>query len=181
MKTRQVALLRGVNVGRAQRIAMADLRALVEDLGYTGVRTVLNSGNVVFTAGAKDSAAAAQRIEEALQTGLGIASRVFVLAAPELASAIAANPLERVARDPSRLLLAVTATPATHAKLAPLAQRSWEPEAFALGERVAYLWCAAGIIESRLVQAMNRALGADVTTRNWTTMTKLLALAQDAA
>ena len=50
MASRQVALLRGINVGRAKRVAMADLRALVEDLGYCDVRTLLNSGNVVFTA-----------------------------------------------------------------------------------------------------------------------------------
>jgi uncharacterized protein (DUF1697 family) len=45
-----VGLIRGINVGRAKRVAMADLRALVESLGYGEVKTLLNSGNVVFTA-----------------------------------------------------------------------------------------------------------------------------------
>ena len=49
-RSRCIALLRGVNVGRAKRIAMADLRKLVEDLGHTGVRSLLNSGNIVFDA-----------------------------------------------------------------------------------------------------------------------------------
>ena len=48
--TKQVVLIRGINVGRAKRVAMADLRSLVEDLGYKDVRTLLNSGNVIFTA-----------------------------------------------------------------------------------------------------------------------------------
>ncbi len=54
MSGRQAALLRGVNVGPAKRVAMADLRALVEGLGYTDVRTLLNSGNVVYTAPGRD-------------------------------------------------------------------------------------------------------------------------------
>jgi uncharacterized protein (DUF1697 family) len=50
MSATHVALLRGINVGKAKRVAMADLRALLEELGYADVRTLLNSGNVVFTA-----------------------------------------------------------------------------------------------------------------------------------
>lgn len=63
---RHVALIRGINVGRAKRVAMADLRALVEDLGYGDVRTLLNSGNVVFTSARRPPAKAAARIEEGL-------------------------------------------------------------------------------------------------------------------
>src|SRR5436190_7614221 len=102
MAGRQVALLRGINVGRAKRVAMADLRALIEGLGYGDVRTLLNSGNVVFTAprAAPDNAAA--RIEKALATDLGVSARVTVLTAQELAEAVAANPLLEVADDFSR-------------------------------------------------------------------------------
>src|SRR5882672_6046088 len=146
MGTRQIALLRGINVGRAKRIAMADLRALVERLGYTDVRTLLNSGNVVFTARGKNAANAAARIEKALVADLGVMARVVVLDAGELAAAIAANPLGGIARDPSRFLLAVSATPVDHAKFVPLATQSWKPDALALGERVAYMWCASGLI-----------------------------------
>jgi len=177
--TRQIALLRGINVGRAKRIAMADLRALVERLGYTDVRTLLNSGNVVFTARGKNAANAAARIEKALTADLGVTARVVVLDAGELAAAIAANPLGKIALDPSRFLLAVSATPADHAKFTPLAAQSWKPDALALGERVAYMWCASGLIESKLAQAVARALGDGVTSRNWATMIKLLALAQE--
>jgi uncharacterized protein (DUF1697 family) len=64
----QVALLRGINVGRAKRVAMADLRALVESLGYGDARTLLNSGNVVFAVPAAAKGDAASRIEKSLAT-----------------------------------------------------------------------------------------------------------------
>jgi len=180
MGTRHVALLRGVNVGRARRIAMADLRALVEGLGYRDVSTLLNSGNVVFTATGRNAGSSAARIEKALAAQLSIDARVFVLSAEELAAVLKENPLGHIAHDPSRFLLAVTSGPSEHAKLIPLAQQAWKPDALAIGKRVAYLWCADGLIESRLAQAVNRALGEAVTTRNWATMTKLLALAEGA-
>ena len=174
---RMVGLIRGINVGRAKRVAMADLRALVEGLGYGDVRTLLNSGNVVFTAPRTTTARAAARIEEGLATQLGVPARVMVLTAAELAAAVAANPLLGVATDPPRLLVAVLADPADRAKLEPLVKQDWTPEALALGPRVAYLWCAAGILDSRLLTAVGRAVGDAVTTRNWTTVTKLQALA----
>src|SRR5213593_3406061 len=99
MTNRQIALLRGINVGRAKRVAMADLRALVEGLGYADVRTLLNSGNVVFAAtdGAKGAAA---RIEKALAAKVKVTARVTVISAEELAMAVRANPLAKVATDP---------------------------------------------------------------------------------
>ena len=181
MGTTQVALLRGVNVGRARRIAMADLRALVEGLGYRDVVTLLNSGNVVFTADGKDTGASARRIEKALATQLGVDARVIVLSAAELAVAVAENPLARIAHDPARFLVGVTTSATGQAKLEALGKRTWTPEALAVGRRVAYLWCAEGIIASSLMQAVNRALGDEFTARNWATMTKLLALVQESA
>jgi uncharacterized protein (DUF1697 family) len=176
MAGRQVALIRGINVGRAKRVAMADLRALVEDLGYGDVRTLLNSGNVVFTAPGTAPNAAAARIEEGLATRLGVSARVMVLTAEELAAAVAGNPLLDVADDPSRLLISVLADPADRSRLEPLAGQDWAPEVFALGVRVAYLWCPAGLLASRLPEAVGRLLGDAVTTRNWATLTKLNAL-----
>lgn len=176
---RQAALLRGVNVGTAKRVAMADLRALVESLGYTDVRTLLNSGNVVYTAPGVAPAAAAAGIEEALAVRLGVSAMVVALAAEELTTAVADNPLDRVADDPSRLLIAVPADPQASTRLEPLLGQDWRPEALALGPRVAYLWCPDGVIASRVSAAVGRALADAVTSRNWATMTKLQALAAE--
>jgi len=176
----RVALIRGINVGRAKRIAMADLRAVVAGLGCRNVRTLLNSGNVVFDdpdAGMKDPAG---RIEKAIGARLGIAARVTVLSAAEVAAAVARNPFGGDAGNPSRLLLAVPRDPADMKRLKPLARSDWSPGAFALGVRVAYLWCPEGVIASRLAREIERLLGDGVTSRNWATMTKLDALARAA-
>lgn len=177
MPDRYVALLRGINVGRANRVDMADLRSLVADLGFTGVRTLLNSGNVIFDAAAAETAAVAGRIEEALAARLRVSSRVIVLTPAELAVAVSENPLLDIAGNPSRLLVYFRREPADLRLLQPLLQQDWSPEAVALGRRVAYAWCPAGVTGSRLVSAMVQALGdTETTSRNWATVLKLHAV-----
>ena len=172
----RVALIRGINVGKAKRVAMADLRALVEGLGYSNVRTLLNSGNIVFDVPAKVSDKAGPRIEAAMSKELGVSANVTVLTASELADIMAKNPLAKVADDPSHLLVAVWRSPEDRASLEPLLKQKWDPEAFALGKRAAYLWFPAGIIRSKLMEAIDRALRDRVTSRNWSTMEKLAAM-----
>jgi uncharacterized protein (DUF1697 family) len=174
-RSRMVALLRGINVGKAKRVAMADLKALVADLGYDDVVTILNSGNVVFT-GSGTKAAAAAAIAKGLEERLQVTASVMVVAAKDLAAAVAENPLGAVATDPSRLLVAFCAQRSDLARFAPLAAEDWRPEALAIGAHAAYLWCAGGIHESPLAAAVGRALGDRVTARNWTTVLKLQAL-----
>ncbi len=178
MTSRYAALIRGINVGRAKRVAMADLRALVEGLGFTDVRTLLNSGNVVFSGPHAVPDKVAMRIEKALAADLGVSARVMVLTAKEIADAVAENPLGTVADDPSRLLVAICAKPSDRQKLTPILTQDWGPEALAISTRVAYLWCPEGILASRLVEAVNRTLGDAVTARNWATMQKLHALTE---
>jgi uncharacterized protein (DUF1697 family) len=171
---RYVALLRGVNnVGPSTRVAMADLRALFERLGFRDVCTLLNSGNVVFSSprGKPDDLAA--RIERALTSKLGLSSRVTVLTEAEAAGIVRDNPLSTVATNPSRLLVVVPQLPADLARLKSLLKQRWAPEALALGRRAAYLWCANGIGKSPLWPAVERALGRACTGRNIATMTKL--------
>lgn len=178
MTDRWVALLRGINVGKAKRIAMADLRELVEELGYHDVRTLLNSGNVVFSAPKKAAADAAQRIEDALEDRLGVSTRVTVLTGKELSDAVLNNPFRTVADNPSRMLLMVFKDAQAAAAIRPLLEGHWEPEALALGERVAYLWCANGILDSRVWVQADRLVGDGATARNMATMTKLLSMAE---
>jgi len=172
-----IALIRGINVGRAKRIAMADLRELLATIGFEDVRTLLNSGNVVFTdprGGGEDVAA---RIEKAIASRLGVRAGVTVLSAAELATAMARNPLEAVAVNPSRMLVAVPLDASRTRRLKPMERQDWSPEGFALGRRVAYLWCPQGVIASRVAKEVDRILGDAVTSRNWSTMTKLRDLA----
>jgi uncharacterized protein (DUF1697 family) len=171
---RHVALLRGINVGKAKRIAMADLRALVESLGCREVATLLNSGNVVFTATKSDGLAA--RIQKAIAAKTGVTARVTVVSADELATIVRENSLLDVATDPSRLLVAFLADPADRPKLVALAKQDWKPEAMAVGSRAAYFWMPDGVADSRVAKALDKALGDATTSRNWSTITKLAAL-----
>ena len=176
MASRQVALIRGINVGRAKRVAMVDLRALMGRLGYDDCRTLLNSGNIVFTAGGDSPSQSAGRIEEAMRAELGVAAPVIALSAAEFSRVVSECPLSEVAEDPSRLLVSFLMEPADRQRLEPLTQENWGTEEMALGSLAAYLWCPAGVLQSRLPATVERALGQAVTTRNWKTVTKIQAL-----
>lgn len=176
---RRVALLRGINVGKAKRVAMADLRRLFEDLGHGDVRTLLNSGNVVFTLRRRVSGDLQGKLSKAVADRLGVSCRIVVLDAGEVAEAVNGNPLAALARDPTRLLLIALRDAATADALKPLLRERWVPESIALRGRIAYLWCAEGIAESRLWAAVNRTIGDSGTARNLATMTKLLSLLQE--
>jgi uncharacterized protein (DUF1697 family) len=172
--TSHVALLRGINVGNAKRVAMADLRAVVESLGGRDVRTLLNSGNVVFTTSKPDGFAA--RLQKAVAEKCGVTARVVVISADDLDVVVRECPLLRVATDPSRLLVAFLSDPADRPKLVALAKTDWKPEAMAVGARAAYLWMPDGVLESRVAKALEKSLGDGATSRNWTTVTKLAAM-----
>ncbi|HYS04023.1 MAG TPA: DUF1697 domain-containing protein [Candidatus Dormibacteraeota bacterium] len=179
MTSRHVALLRGVNnAGKSTRVAMADLRVLFERLGFRDVRTVLNSGNVVFSVPDNRRGDVRGRIEKALAARLGLDSRVIVLSRREVAAAVQDNPLAGVAVNPSWLLVIVPAKPSDRERLRPLLEERWAPERLAIGRRAAYLWCARGVADSRLWSAVDRALGRSGTARNISTMTKLMALVE---
>src|SRR5690242_18945490 len=104
-----IALLRGVNVGRAKRIAIASLRKLIADLGYDHVRSLLNSGNVVFTGPIRPHDEVAAAIEEALVLKLGVAARTIVLDCGQLNAILSSNPLLELATDHARLLTFILA------------------------------------------------------------------------
>lgn len=174
---RYVALLRGINNVGSTRVAMADLRALFESLGFSDVRTLLNSGNVVFSAPPR-SGDPSKRIEKEIQKQLGVSSRVTVLTAGELDVAVRGNTLAKVATHPSRLLVGALASRDDRSRLEPLTRKRWGLERLALGERVCYLWCPDGIIKSRLMTEVGRAVGDGITSRNWSTFQKLHGLVQ---
>lgn len=174
-----IAFLRGINVGRAKRIAMADLRVLVESLGYTGVRSVLNSGNVVFRAAGITVREAAQAIEEVLVLKLGVVARVFVLEHAELSAIVDGNPLLEVASDHARLIVFLLGEGVQRERLMSL-DKDWGCERLVLGERAAYLWCPEGLLDSAAATSLGKLLGDGTTSRNWTTLLKLHALCSEA-
>jgi len=178
---RYIALIRGINVGRAKRVAMADLRKLLVELGYRDVRSVLNSGNLVFAAAGIDPGAAAAAIEEQMVLKLGVAARVMVLSSEELAAVLAENTLLAQATDHARLLVFILGDAAMRTGVAPLCERSWGSEALTLGQRAAYVWCPEGVLASAAAGALGKQLGDNTTARNWNTLCKLYALCSEPA
>ncbi len=173
-----VALLRGVNVGRANRIAMADLASMMERLGFGNVRTLLASGNLVFTVPQGSRARPGPRIESALLEQFGVRTRAIVLSAAELSQVIEENPFGATATDPARLLVAVFADPAQLTLLAPIRAKKWGSGQLAVGRRAAYLWCPHGILASPLAETLlGKNFREIATSRNWSTLLKLQAMA----
>lgn len=170
--TMHAALLRGINVGKAKRIAMAELRDLCTALGYGDVKTLLNSGNVVFSMPRPDTKAAA-KIEKAIESRHGFTSRVVVVTARELETIVEENPFEEAASNPSRFLVTVLNADADRARLAALAKQEWGAERLGLGTHAAYSWCPNGILESSSLIALSKLLGERGTSRNWATILKL--------
>jgi uncharacterized protein (DUF1697 family) len=170
---RFVALLRGVNVGKGHRLAMADFRRLLEAAGFTEVRTLLNSGNAVFVSGGRSVAAHARTIGATLQQGLGLRVMVVVRSAREFDAVIAGNPLALTAQEHARLLVAFAQERGALQQLAALADTVQAPERFVIGDHAAYLHCARGILQSRAASALLGKAGRGVTTRNWATVLKL--------
>jgi uncharacterized protein (DUF1697 family) len=173
-----VALLRAVNVGGRNSIAMADLRELLEGLGYGEVRTHLQSGNAVFTAADSSPEQLGQEIEGALAEEVGLAAKVLVRTRAELERAIAANPLLDVADgNHSRLLVTFLSHAPDREVLAELTPAEFEPDVFALGEREIYVWYSEGVRATKLSNAFwEKRMGVVATGRNWNTVTRLLEL-----
>lgn len=169
-----VALLRGINVGRGNRVQMAELRRLLEQQGYSHVSTLLNSGNAIFCAPAKLGARAEAVIGQALTNELGVSVAVIVKSAQQFSSIISAIPGPAVS-DPSRLLVAFSSRQEELGALAPLESLLTPSESLCITPDAAYLHCTAGISQSKAAAALLGKLGRSVTTRNWTTALKIAA------
>lgn len=174
---RFVVLLRGVNVGKAKRVPMADFRALLSSLGYTGVSTLLNSGNAVVTANSGTPAKHAAAIASAIASELNVTVPVIVKSAKELSAIVAGNSIKAEEAEHSRLLVAFAQDTKAISGLAAIEPLVVPPEQFSLGKNAAYLLCAKGILESAAGAALLGKAGKLVTTRNWATTLKLQALA----
>jgi uncharacterized protein (DUF1697 family) len=175
-----IALIRGINVGRGKRVAMSDLRDLMVDLGHTNVRTLLNSGNVLFQSKRPSVAKIGAAIEAAITAKCGFSASVMVITAQELDRIVDENPLLHTVKDHSKHVVAFVAHPKHLEPLRAMLEESWTPDVLAITQRAAYLWCAAGLLDGKLIQAFGRNARATVTTRNWATVLKLQAAAKEA-
>jgi uncharacterized protein (DUF1697 family) len=174
--TTYAALLRGINLGSHKRIGMADLRALVEDLGYADVRTYVQSGNVVFRSGlAADRAGRA--IEQAIRKELGHDVTVVIRTERQLRTLVENNPFLRSRVAPKTLYVTFLVEKPERRRVKQLLEERFESERFEIVGEDVYLFFPGGYGRVKLNNAMlERRLGVVATTRNWRTVTALAEL-----
>lgn len=176
-----IGLLRAVNLGGRNIVPMAALRDLVAALGFADVRTLLQSGNVVFRAPRGSTAAIERRLEQATASKLGVTTDYIVRTAAEWRAAIEANPFAREAEQrPNHLLLTALRDRPAPSAVAALQDACTGPELVRVVDRHCYILYNEGIGRSRVTNAfIEKKLGTRATGRNWNTVLKLAALAPE--
>lgn len=175
----QIALLRGINVGAHNRIAMADLRELLSALGYGNARTLVQSGNIVLSADVP-SERLARELEREIAGRFGVETPVVVRTREELAAVVALDPLGDVADQHKLYQVSFLSAEPDPEAVRKIAGVDVAPERFVHVGREIYAWHPEGIHRSPLAKLLSdKRLGVTVTARNWNTTTKLLELADD--
>jgi uncharacterized protein (DUF1697 family) len=176
------ALLRGINVGGAKKVPMAELRALLAELGHSDVRTHLNSGNAVFTT---DLPVAEDGLARALEAGIekrfGFTVDCLVRDHTYLRAVAEACPFPAAELEGKQLHATFYSGPLDPDRFAALDRASYLPEEFQLGDRVLYLYAPDGLGRSKLGEALSRPAlnkGLTATSRNWNTVVKLVELTE---
>ena len=174
-----VALLRGINLAGRNRVSMADLRGMLEDLGFEDPRTLLQSGNAVFRTTRPVGPDLERALESAAAERLRVDVDVFVRTPEDLRAVIDQNPLPEVARaDPSHYLVLFLKQPASTAGVRALQDAIPGREVVRVLERHAYVAYPDGMGRSKLTSVIfDRTLRVSGTARNWNTVLKLAAMA----
>jgi uncharacterized protein (DUF1697 family) len=172
-----VLLLRGINVGGKNLLPMRELVAILESLGLEGVKTYIQSGNVVFRAPGDVSPTLAAEIAAAIEERRGFRLHVQILGADRLERAVAANPFPEAEAEPGYLHLFFLAAPPAAPDLDGLAEVRAPTERFHLADDLFYLHAPDGVGRSKLATKAEKLLGVEATARNWRTVQKLLEMA----
>lgn len=176
---RQIVLLRGINLGARNRVAMAQLRALLTSAGFADVRSYLQSGNVVLSSDTSPQELA-RECERQIARGFGLDIDVVVRTRAELAEVVDRNPLGEVALNPKRYQVSFLSAELEAETVRSIAALALAPERLVAIGRELYAWHPDGVARSRLwTRLAGRGLGVTATARNWTTVTNLLALADE--
>jgi len=176
-----ISMLRGVNVGGHHKIKMDALRALYESLKFEDPRSYVQSGNVIFRTKEKNSDSLAKKIQSAIEGKFGFRPEVILRTTDELRKAIAASPFaSRRDLEPGKILVTfLAADPAPDAR-AMLASLKDHPEELHLQGRELYIYFPNGAGKSKLPwSSIGKLLKTTGTARNWNSVTKMLAMAEE--
>jgi len=166
-----VALLRGINVGGRNLVAMAQLRELFADMGYQDVQTYIQSGNVIFTSGKKPQS---EEIEAAIEGRFGVVSTTVLRTPSELKTTMARNPFDQV--ESAELHVGFMARRPPKSALLSLDSHRFLPDHFTVVGREVYLHIPGGMARTKVPGYVNRQLAVPITLRNWNSLTKLVEL-----
>ena len=174
-----IALLRAINVGGNAKLAMADLKAMLVDLGFDNSQTLLQTGNAVFQTAKSTCDRLETRLEQALAERFELTADVFVRTAEEWRHAIAANPFAKeAANDPSHLLVMPLKKAPTKQQVQDLQTAIHDREIVAAVGRELFIVYPDGIGRSKLTNKLiETRLATRGTGRNWNTALKLAQLA----
>ncbi len=178
-----IAMLRGINVSGRKIIKMENLRQSFEALGFHGVRTYVQSGNVIFESAKASSTVLSKSIGEKILHDFGFAVS-FILKTPnEMKRVVGANPfLKKRAIDHSKLYVTFLSRPPATTVLRNLDPLKAEPDQFCITGREIYLYCPNGYGGTKLSNhVVERMLSVEATTRNWKTVNRLLEMSSTRA
>lgn len=176
---RHVVLLRGINIGSRNRIAMPALREALAQAGFTEVRTYLQSGNVVVESRAKPETVR-KKVEQLIEERFGLVIAVVVRTRAELAAVVKRNPHAKVATNPKAYQVTFLEKKLAAKTVRELEQAAAPDERVVVSGREVYAWHPQAIARSKLWSKLaGQGLGVVATSRNWTTVEALLELADD--
>ncbi len=175
-----VAMLRGINVGRGKVVKMERLRASLESLGLSEVRTYVQSGNVVFNSKQKSGAELSKKIEAKIQRDFGFAVPVILKTSKEIEQTVRDNPLvKEKGIDHSKLHVTFLSDAPAAAAVKTLEPLATSRERFRVLNREVYLYCPDGYGRSKLTNTtIEKKFSLVATTRNWRTVNALLEMAK---
>ena len=175
---RRVVLLRGINLRSHNRVAMPELRDVLSGAGFDDVRTYVQSGNVVLSSDAVPGELEPE-LERLIAERFGFEVEVVVRTGDELAEVVERNPLADVAVEPKRYQVTFLSEPLGRDQVDRLAALASGSERFLAHGRELYAWHPDGVARSKLwAKLAGKGLGVKATSRNWTTVTTLLAMVQ---
>jgi len=168
-----IVLLRGINVGGSNILPMADLRAILEGLGFTGVKTYIQSGNCIIESSETDPDKISGMISEAIEQKFTFRPKIMTIKAETLDKALASNPFPQADENPKLLhMFFMTETPdEIDDELLRSIQK--EGEDYAYIDHVFYLYAPDGIWKSKIGARVEKIIGVPMTARNLRTVIKL--------
>jgi uncharacterized protein (DUF1697 family) len=174
-----IALIRGINVGGQKRVGMADLVQLCQSLGFTNVRTYLQSGNVLFGSPDGDPGRLSAMVGEKMSRELGFPVKVILRTSKEFRRIIASNPLAQEGREADKLHVTFLSDFSPEVVRESMMKGNDGPDRYVIAGREVYLYCPDGYGRTKFSNTFfEKKLGVAATTRNWKTVNALAEMAE---